>query len=80
MFKTLIVWVLFTALSLTGLAGCATSYYGYSESEWHKLSEEEKAKTKADYERIIQDRQDQKHRDIIRQRDEQIIDRAFDRY
>ncbi|MDI9246568.1 hypothetical protein [Marinobacter sp. CHS3-4] len=76
--KNLIALLTFLVFSLA-LSGCATPYYGLSEKEWSKLSDEEKEAVKADYQDLMALREDQKSRDAHDARTQSIIDWANNR-
>jgi len=50
---------------LSFLSACATPYFGYSETEWNKLSEPEQEVIKSDHQAIIASRATIKHQDTI---------------
>ena len=56
------------------LVACTVNYYGYSEQQWRRLSEEEQLKAKTEYEEIVKYRQNEQHEDKIEKRKLQIID------
>ena len=65
-----------TILVIILLLGCATPYYGYSKTEWEKLSDEEKKAAQTEYDEIIQFKYRQKHEDQFEDRKQQIINRG----
>jgi len=68
-----------TILLITiSLQGCSTPYYGHSKSEWDKLSEEEQIAMKKEYQLIIDSKKEQKHKNIIDERTQSIIDRGVE--
>jgi hypothetical protein len=67
---------IFVFLFLSLCASCAKPYYGYSESDWNNLSEEAKKEAQAEYQDIINVKQDQPHEAIIDNRKQQIIHRG----
>lgn len=56
------------------LGACARPWYGYSRDEWRRLSADEQAAARAEYEFIIEQREAQKHEDLIDDRKQSIID------
>lgn len=57
-----------------GLGACASPWYGYSHDEWRRLSAEELAAARAEYDFIVDQREAQKHDDLIDDRKQSIID------
>ena len=57
-----------------GLGACASPWYGYSRDQWRRLSAEEQAAARAEYEYVIEQREAQKHEDLIDDRKQSIID------
>lgn len=58
------------------LQGCSTPYFGYSEKEWQKLSDEERAVKREEYQPIIDSRGERAHTDVIDARTQSVIDRG----
>lgn len=67
-------YIITAILFLITTQACTTPYYGYSKDDWGKLSEDEQATVKGDYELIIDSRREQVHRDIIDARTQSVID------
>ncbi len=57
-----------------GLGACASHWYGYPRDEWRRLSAEEQAAARQEYQFIIDQREAQKHQDLIDERKQSIID------
>lgn len=56
------------------LQGCSTLYFGHSKEEWNSFSDDEKTAIKAEYQTIINSRNEQTHTDKINARTQSIID------
>jgi len=67
-FSSLLSMILFI------LQACTTQYYGHTKNEWNNFSKEEKIAIKMEYQKIIDSRNKQNHKDIISSRTEQVID------
>ncbi|UCE88543.1 MAG: hypothetical protein JSW10_09365 [Pseudomonadota bacterium] len=52
-------WI-FTVFCLMCLSACAANYYGHSEAEWMRMSDAERAKAKADYQPLLDERERQR--------------------
>ena len=63
-------------LAIALLSACATPYFGYSESEWNKLTELEQYTIKAEHKAIIASRSELEHQDTIDNFKQTIIDRG----
>lgn len=55
-------------------SGCMKPYYGYSENEWIKLSDQEKKAVKLEYQQIINAKNSQRHADLVEERKQEVID------
>lgn len=61
-------------VTILGMFACSVNFYGYSETQWQNLSEEDKKKAKAKYEQIVIFRQNEQHDEKIERRKQQIVD------
>lgn len=62
---------------LTGIiliSGCSSPYYGYTKQEWDGFSEKEQAAIKAEYQTVIDAKNNQAHTDKINDRTQSVID------
>jgi len=62
------------------VVSCATPYYGYSKSDWDKLTDEEQNAAKAEYKTIIDEKNEQRHQDTIDGMKQNVIDRGVRGY
>ncbi len=76
MSNTKIIRSTFFLTIATFLTSCATPYYGYSENDWNKLSDDERKTTRSEYKDIVDAKNDQRHRDKINSMKDKIIDRG----
>jgi len=67
---------LYLTIVIILFVGCATPYYGYTKTEWEKLSDEEKKVAQAEYDEIIHFKYRQEHEDQFDDRKQQIINRG----
>ena len=68
---------LFSFATVWSLFACTTPYYGYNADAWAAFSEQEQLMIKAEYAPILKLREEQKHADILEQRQQQIIKRGM---
>ena len=59
------------------MTACASSYYGYSQEEWDRLSPEQQQAARQEYEEILKKKKELEHDELIRERDEQVIRRGL---
>ena len=55
------------------LSACATPYYGYTKSRWQTLSDAEKAAAKAEYQQVIDAKNNQRHDALLEAREQQVL-------
>ena len=60
------------------MTGCSTSYYGYKENEWNALSEKEKEAAAAEYQQIIDEKNEKEHEELIEAYKQKIIRRGIE--
>ena len=70
-------------LSLISLLIClcacsSTPNYGYSNHDWENLSEQEKNHARAEYDQMIKLKNEQRHRDLIMDQRDKIIERGLE--
>ena len=49
--------VFFIGACLMCLSACAANYYGHSEAEWFRMSDAERARAKAEYQPLLDERE-----------------------
>lgn len=59
-------------------SGCATDYYGYSKQQWNALSREQQAVVIEQYDYILQEKEQQRHEDLIESYRQKVIERGVD--
>jgi TRAP-type C4-dicarboxylate transport system substrate-binding protein len=60
------------------ISGCATDYYGYSKQQWNALSREQQAVVIEQYDYILQEKEEQRHEDLIESYRQKVIERGLD--
>jgi len=50
------------------------AYFGHSKAEWDKLTDDEKATVKEEYQTVIDSKNEQAHADKIKERTQSVID------
>lgn len=53
---------------------CSASYFGHTEEEWNKLTEEEQMIIKNDYQTVLDAQRNQPHTDKIKERLQSVVD------
>lgn len=56
------------------IQGCSALYYGHSKEDWDRLTDDEQAAIKLEYQTIIDSKRAQAHQDVINARTQSIID------
>lgn len=60
------------------VSGCATEYYGYSRQQWNAFSQEEQTAIAKEYDYILEEKEQQRHKDLIESYRQKIIERGVD--
>lgn len=68
--------LLFIICTLLIIQSCSSTYYGYNKEDWNNLTYQERETIKDEYKSIIDSKQIQDHEDIIKERNQSIIDLA----